>query len=66
VGFPGVFIRAPRIKTIGDTVDVLAMHKKTPVLLRQDNILVGSFHPELTEDLRIHKYFIKLCEVWKK
>jgi|WetSurSiteA1Bulk_404760.scaffolds.fasta_scaffold135047_1 pyridoxal 5'-phosphate synthase pdxT subunit len=58
--FPGIFIRAPRIKRIGPKVKVLAYHKKNPVLVRQNNILAASFHPELTDDMRIHEYFIKM------
>lgn len=54
----GIFIRAPKIVSISENVDVLAVHKNVPVLVRQKNILAASFHPELSDDLRIHSYFI--------
>jgi pyridoxal 5'-phosphate synthase pdxT subunit len=54
----GVFIRAPRVRTVGDDVEVLAEHDGEPVLLRQDRFLVASFHPELTEDTRVHELFL--------
>lgn len=57
-GFPGIFIRAPKIKTIGPKVEVLARHGKDPVWLQQQNIMVASFHPELTENPEIHKTFL--------
>jgi 5'-phosphate synthase pdxT subunit len=60
--FHGVFIRAPLIKQVGQGVDVLArLEDGTIVAARQKNILVLSFHPELTEDLRFHQYFIDIA-----
>ncbi|GAH15668.1 unnamed protein product [marine sediment metagenome] len=56
--FKAVFIRAPYIKKIEKEVKVLAEFKEKIVMARQKNILVSSFHPELTEDLRVHKYFL--------
>ncbi|MFH1849888.1 MAG: pyridoxal 5'-phosphate synthase glutaminase subunit PdxT [archaeon] len=56
--FPAVFIRAPVIKS-ARCVEVLA-RLDTPVFVRQGNILGSTFHPELTKDIRIHKYFIGL------
>jgi len=61
--FPGVFIRAPGVETVGPEVEVLATvtlddQSEMPVLCRQNNILVSSFHPELTEDLRLHQMFL--------
>jgi pyridoxal 5'-phosphate synthase pdxT subunit len=56
----GVFIRAPRVREVGPDVDVLAEHDGEPVLLRQGRILVASFHPELTEDTRVHERFLDL------
>lgn len=56
--FPAVFIRAPKISRLGKSVEVLAKEGGTPVLVRQKNVLAGSFHPELTSDDRIHKFFI--------
>ncbi|MFW6264492.1 MAG: pyridoxal 5'-phosphate synthase glutaminase subunit PdxT, partial [Bacillota bacterium] len=55
--FPAVFIRAPLIMETGNDVKILAKHKDKAVIVRQKNILVSSFHPELTDDLRLHKYF---------
>ena len=54
----GVFIRAPRVRDHGPDVEVLAEHDDEPVLLRQDRFLVAAFHPELTEDTRVHELFL--------
>jgi 5'-phosphate synthase pdxT subunit len=56
----GVFIRAPRVRDQGPEVEVLAEHDGEPVLLRQGRLLVASFHPELTEDTRVHELFLDL------
>jgi 5'-phosphate synthase pdxT subunit len=56
--FKAVFIRSPYIKKVGKEVKVLAEFKGKIVMARQKNIIVSSFHPELTEDLRVHKYFL--------
>lgn len=53
----GVFIRAPRIVSVGSSVDVLATFEDHPVLVRAGNLLALSFHPELTGDYRIHRSF---------
>jgi pyridoxal 5'-phosphate synthase pdxT subunit len=55
-----VFIRAPWIETCSDDVDVLAQLDGHPVVVRQDNVLVCSFHPELTEDQRLHALFMAM------
>jgi 5'-phosphate synthase pdxT subunit len=55
-----VFIRAPRIRRIGPGVEPLATHGGEPVLARQGTVLVATFHPELTEDLAVHRYFCDL------
>jgi len=55
-----VFIRAPVIAGVGDGVEVLATHDGTPVAARQGNLLVLSFHPELTDDTRVHEYFLAM------
>lgn len=61
--FPAVFIRAPVIEEIGDGVDVLAtVNGEQPVAARQDRLLVSSFHPELTDDPRLHRYFVDMVE----
>ncbi len=54
----GVFIRAPQVSEVRDGVEVLATHEGLPVLLRQDNLLAATFHPELTDNRGIHRYFI--------
>jgi 5'-phosphate synthase pdxT subunit len=56
----GIFIRAPRVAEIGPEVDVLAELDGEPVLLRQGRVLVAAFHPELTEDTRVHERFLDL------
>ena len=58
--FRGVFIRAPRVTDVGGDVEVLVEHDGEPVLLRDGRILVAAFHPELTDDLRIHERFLEL------
>ena len=56
----GVFIRAPRVVDVGPDVEVLAELDGEPVLLRQGRFLVASFHPELTDDTRVHERFLGL------
>ena len=55
----GVFIRAPRVTGTGDGVEVLATLDGEPVLLRQGRFLVATFHPELTDDTRVHELFLE-------
>lgn len=59
--FNGIFIRAPRIVvgSEGEGVEILCSFEGIPVLVRQGNILGGSFHPELTGDNRIHAWFLR-------
>lgn len=57
-----VFIRAPKITRVGDGVTVLAEYDGTPVAVRQGNIMATAFHPEMTRDNRVHKYFISMCD----
>jgi len=68
-----VFIRAPLVERIGDTVEVLATiappsgevptaEHRTPVLCRQGPVLVSAFHPELTDDRRLHRFFVSMIE----
>jgi pyridoxal 5'-phosphate synthase pdxT subunit len=56
----GVFIRAPRVREVGAGVEVLAEHEGEPVLVRDGRFLVASFHPELTDDTRVHERFLDL------
>lgn len=58
--FPAVFIRAPWVAKLGDEVDVLATIDSHPVMVRQGSILASSFHPELTDDTRIHRMLVDL------
>lgn len=57
--FRGVFIRAPWIESVGETVEVLARHDGHIVAARQGDMLATVFHPELTGDLRMHAYFVE-------
>ena len=56
----GVFIRAPRVREVGPDVEVLAELDGEPVLLREGRFIVASFHPELTDDSRVHERFLDL------
>jgi 5'-phosphate synthase pdxT subunit len=64
--FHGVFIRAPRIERVGDHVEVLGSINDEPVLVRQGNVLAASFHPELSNDARLHEYFVSITANKKK
>jgi 5'-phosphate synthase pdxT subunit len=57
-----VFIRAPRITRLGAKVERLADWQDEPVMARQGNILVASFHPEMTGDLTVHRYFLRMVK----
>lgn len=57
-----VFIRAPRIRHWGNEVEVVSSLEGEPVLIRQGIHLGATFHPELTHDLSIHKYFVSIVE----
>jgi 5'-phosphate synthase pdxT subunit len=56
--FPAVFIRAPVVERVGEGVEVLARVGGAPVLCRQGPVLVAAFHPELSDDLRLHQKFL--------
>ena len=58
----GVFIRAPRVREVGPDVEVVAELDGEPVALREGRFIVAAFHPELTEDTRIHERFLQLVE----
>ena len=57
--FPGVFIRAPVVESVGHGVEVLATHEARPVLVRQGAVWAATFHPELSGDLRLHERFLQ-------
>ena len=60
--FRGIFIRAPRIRGLGDHVEVLGELDGEAVLVRDGRLLLATFHPELTEDTRVHERFLQLVE----
>lgn len=57
-----VFIRAPYIESVGNNVEVLSILDGNIVAAKENNMLVTSFHPELTDDNRVHKYFIDMVK----
>ncbi|MFS9108028.1 pyridoxal 5'-phosphate synthase glutaminase subunit PdxT [Streptococcus infantis] len=59
---PMTFIRGPIISSVGDGVDVLAIVNNQIVAAQEKSMLVTSFHPELTNDLRLHQYFMNMCK----
>ncbi|MFN3699109.1 MAG: pyridoxal 5'-phosphate synthase glutaminase subunit PdxT [Dictyoglomus sp.] len=59
--FECVFIRAPQIVKVGNDVKVQATFDEKPIFVEEKNIIGLTFHPELTEDTRIHEYFLKRC-----
>jgi len=64
--FNGVFIRAPIIKSFYNGIEVLSEHKNSPVMVRQHNLLLTTFHPELTNDTRVHEYFLNMAKEYKE
>ncbi|NMM62862.1 pyridoxal 5'-phosphate synthase glutaminase subunit PdxT [Clostridium sp. P21] len=59
---PLIFIRAPYISSYDNTVNILCEVNENVVAARENNILATSFHPELTENLEFHKYFLSMCD----
>ena len=59
---PMIFIRAPRIARLGEDVEVLAECRGDVVMAREGNVLIASFHPELTDDLSVHRYFAEMLK----
>lgn len=64
--FKGIFIRSPVIKSLHNGIEILSEHKNSPVMLRQNNLLITTFHPELTNDTRIHEYFLNMAQEYKQ
>ena len=60
-----VFIRAPLIEQVGEGVEVLATHREDIVAAREEHLLAASFHPELTEDHRLHVYFADMVRQYR-
>ena len=58
--FNGVFIRAPSVTEVGNNVEILSEFDNKIVAVKQGNIIGTSFHPELTQDVSLHKYFLSL------
>jgi len=54
-----VFIRAPKVERVGDEVEIIASHVGDPVVVRQGPVLLAAFHPELTDDDRLHRLFVE-------
>ena len=63
--FNGVFIRAPSVSDVGSDVEVLSKFNERIVAVKKGNIIATAFHPELTEDTALHKYFINLVNTSK-
>lgn len=61
--FPGIFIRAPWIESAGPGVEVLAEYDGHPIAAREGKQLVTAFHPELTDDMRLHRLFLEMVAV---
>ncbi|MCD6233418.1 MAG: pyridoxal 5'-phosphate synthase glutaminase subunit PdxT [Candidatus Marinimicrobia bacterium] len=59
--FHAVFIRAPKILKVGKEAEIVATFRGEAVMIRQKHLLGAAFHPELTNDVRIHDYFIRHC-----
>ncbi|EFX57131.1 pyridoxal 5'-phosphate synthase, glutaminase subunit Pdx2 [Streptococcus sp. C300] len=59
---PMTFIRGPIISSVGEGVEILATVDDQIVAAQEQNMLVTSFHPELTDDARLHQYFINMCK----
>src|SRR5438874_181016 len=57
-----VFIRAPKIERLGSSVEVLATEGKDPVIVRQGKTMAATFHPELSDDVRVHQAFLDLVQ----
>jgi len=63
--FNGVFIRAPSVSEVGSDVEVLSKFNDKIVAVKKGNVIGTSFHPELTEDNSLHKYFVNLVNSFK-
>ena len=63
--FNGVFIRAPSISDVGSDVEILSKFNEKIIAVKKDNIIGVAFHPELTTDISLHKYFVNLANTLK-
>ncbi|KAG2478390.1 MAG: hypothetical protein NPMRd3_1210001 [Nitrosopumilales archaeon] len=64
--FNGVFIRAPSIMEVGNNVEIVSKFNEEIVAVKQNNILGIAFHPELSNDVSIHKYFVNMIKQSKE
>jgi len=64
--FKGIFIRAPVIKRLYNGAEIMAEHNKNPVTVKQNSILITTFPPELTNDVRIHEYFLNMAKEYEE
>ena len=62
---PAVFIRAPRIRRVAAFVEVLGTHAGVPVIVRQNAVVAATFHPELTNDRRLHRLIFERQPAWR-
>ena len=62
---PMTFIRAPYISSVGKNVEILSEVDGNVVAAKENNILVTSYHPELNDDLKVHKFFVEMCKLNK-
>jgi len=60
--FNGVFIRAPSVSDVGSDIEVLSKFNERIVAVKKGNVIATAFHPELTRDVSIHKYFVNLVK----
>lgn len=63
--YPAVFIRAPYIMEVGENAQVLAKYEEKIVAAREGHYLAAAFHPELTEDARMHRYFVEMVKEYR-
>jgi len=64
--FQGIFIRAPYVVDVGPGVDIWAEYDSKIVCVKQDNLLAAAFHPELTDDIRLHRKFLDIVNIEPK
>jgi len=64
--FNGIFIRAPSIIEVGEKVEIISKFNEKIVAVKQDNMLGTAFHPELSSDISIHRYFVNMIKQAKR
>ena len=60
--FNAIFIRAPVIQSLHNNIQILSEFQNKPVMVQENNLLATTFHPELTDDTRVHEYFIDMVK----